>query len=136
MDENWNLDIMLGVLAPCGGYSPPQRGAFAPAPEINLDMPLIVEGDIAVTESSLGSGKNVLRMFQLSQSSLWPEGVVPYRIATALFFTGTGRGGSQERPGSLFEPVFLESQIENITQALRKIENDLPCIKFRQVFAL
>ena len=133
MDENWNLDIMLGVLAPCGGYSPPRRGAFAPAPEINLDMPLIVEGDIAVTESSLGSGMGAIRM---SQSSLWPEGVVPYTIATALFFTGTGRGGSQERPGSLFQPVFLESQIENITQALRKIENDLPCIKFRRVSAL
>ena len=51
--------LLLGVFALCGASRPPRRGAFAPVPEINLDTPLMVEGDIAVTESSLGSGTHL-----------------------------------------------------------------------------
>ena len=31
------------------------------------------------------------------------------------------------------EPVFLDSQMANITTALDKIMQEVPCIKFRQV---
>ena len=110
--------LLLGVLASCGASRPPRRGAFAPAPEISdSDTPLVVEGDIARTERSLGSG-TALNAFHTTQDSLWPRGVVPFRIDT------------DEWEG-VVEPVFLDSQIENITQAHRKIENGVPCIEFR-----
>ena len=109
--------LLLGVFASCGASRPPRRGAFAPAPEVNLDTPLLLEGDIAVTESSLGSG-TTMSAFRTAQDSLWPRGVVPFRIAT------------DEWQG-VVEPVFLDSQIENITRAHRKIENGVPCIEFR-----
>ena len=48
--------FLLGVFAISRGSHLPQRGAFAPTPEINSDLPFMVEGDIAVTERSLGSG--------------------------------------------------------------------------------
>ena len=109
--------FLLGVFAISRGSHLPQRGAFAPTPEINSDLPFMVEGDIAVTERSLGSGI-AMNAFRTAQDSLWPRGVVPYRIDT------------DEWEG-LVEPVFLDSQIENITQALQKIENGVPCIEFR-----
>ena len=109
--------ILLGVFALCGASRPPRRGAFAPAPEINPDTPLIIEGDIAVTERSLGS-ETTMNIFRTVQDSLWPRGVVPYRIDT-------------EEWQGILEPVFLDTQIDNITQALQKIENGVPCIEFR-----
>ena len=109
--------FLLGVFAISRGSRLPQRGAFAPTPEINSDLPFMVEGDIAVTERSLGSGI-AMNAFRTAQDSLWPRGFVPYRIDT------------DEWEG-LVEPVFLDSQIENITQALQKIENGVPCIEFR-----
>ena len=108
--------FLLGVFATCGGSRLPRRGAFSPTPSFS-DLPFIVEGDIAVTERSLGSGI-ALNAFHTAQDSLWPRGVVPYRIDT------------DEWEG-LVEPVFLDSQIENITQALQKIQNGVPCIEFR-----
>ena len=48
--------LLLGVFALCGASRPPRRGAFAPAPEFTSDTPLIIEGDIAVTVRSFGSG--------------------------------------------------------------------------------
>ena len=109
--------LLLGVFATCRASRPPRRGSFAPAPEIDSDTPLMVEGDIAVTERSLGSG-TTMNAFRTAQDSLWPRGVVPYRIDT------------DEWQG-LVEPVFLDSQIENITRALQKIEKGVPCIEFR-----
>ena len=109
--------LLLGVFATCGASRPPRRGAFAPAPEIDSDTPLLVEGDIAVTERSLGSG-TTMNAFRTAQDSLWPRGVVPYRI-------------DKDEWEGLVEPVFLDSQIENITHALQKIENGVPCIEFR-----
>lgn len=55
-----------------------------------------------------------------AQDSLWPGGIVPYRIDT------------EEWQGTV-EPVFLADQIDNITRALLKIENGVPCIEFRCV---
>ena len=109
--------LLLGVFASCGASRPPRRGAFAPAPEVNSDTPHMLEGDIARTERSLGSG-TALNAFHTTQDSLWPRGVVPFRIDT------------DEWEG-VIEPVFLDSQIENITRAHRKIENGVPCIEFR-----
>ena len=107
--------LLLGVFAISGASGPPRRGNFAPAPEFNSDTPLMVEGDIAVREGSLGSGTP---MIAFRRDSLWPRGVVPYKIDTDEF-------------DGLVEPVFLDSQIDNITQALHKIENGVPCIEFR-----
>ena len=52
--------LLLGVFAICGASRPPRRADFAPTPEFNSDLPLMVEGDIAVTERSLGSGTAML----------------------------------------------------------------------------
>ena len=109
--------LLLGVFAICEAPRPPRRGDFAPAPEVDLDTPLIMEGDIAVTESSLGSG-TAMNAFRTNEDSLWNRGVVPYRIATDEWEDGE-------------EPVFLDNQIDNITQAIQKIEDGVPCIKFR-----
>ena len=59
-----------------------------------------------------------MNIFRTAQNSLWPRGIVPYRIDT-------------DEWDGLVEPVFLDSQIENITQALQKIQNGVPCIEFR-----
>jgi len=111
--------LLLGVVALCGASRPPRRGAFAPVPEITSATPFIIEGDIAVTERSVGFGPTT-NSLRAAQDLLWPRGIVPYRIDT-------------EEWEGVIEPVFLDSQIENITQALQKIEHGVPCIEFRQV---
>ena len=80
-----------------------------------MDTPLIVEGDIAVTERSVGSGTS-LNAFRTSQASVWPLGIVHYR-----FDVDPWDG----------EPVFLEAERDNISLALRKIEDGVPCMEFR-----
>ena len=113
--------LLLGVFATCGYSRPPRQGDSrppqpgAPAPDITLDMPLIVEGDMAVTVRSDGSGL-ALNAFRTSQDSVWPKGIVRYR-----FDVDPWDG----------EPVFLEAERENISLALQKIENGVPCIEFR-----
>ena len=52
--------LLLGVFAICGASRPPRRADFAPTPELNSDLSLMVEGDIAVTERSLGSATAML----------------------------------------------------------------------------
>ena len=96
--------LLLGVFASCADSGPPRKRA-------------LVEGDIAVTEKSVGSG-TAMNAFLTAQNSLWPRGVVPYRIDT-------------DEWNGIIEPVFTDSQITNITQALFKIENGVPCIEFR-----
>ena len=111
--------LLLGVFASCGAFRPPRRGAFAPAPEINSDVPLMVEGDIAVLGLGSGTARNASPP---AQDSLWPGGVVPYRIATVV------------TDGGLVEPVFLDRQIENITTELRSMEStwgEFSCLEFR-----
>ena len=105
--------LLLGVFATCGLSRPSQRGGFAPAPDLSSEMPFIVEGDIAVKKRGLGGSGTAMNAFLTTENSLWPRGVVPYRIAMDFGM-----------------PVFLDSQIENITQAIQTIENGVPCIEF------
>ena len=96
--------LLLGVFAACGDSLPS-----------TLDTTLIVEGDIAVTERSAGSG-TALNAFRTSQDSVWPDGIVRYRFDVDQW-DGT--------------PVFFEAQRDNISLALQKIEGGVPCIEFR-----
>ena len=113
--------LLLGVFASCGNSSPTRQGDSqppqpeAPASNITLDTPLIVEGDMAVTVGSVGSGL-ALNAFRTAQDSVWPKGIVRYR-----FDVDPWDG----------EPVFLEAERDNISLALRKIENGVPCMEFR-----
>ena len=105
--------LLLGVFAISGDSRPSQP--VAPVPNINLDTTLIVEGDIAVTERSAGSG-TALNAFRTAQESVWPDGIVRYRFDVNQW-DGT--------------PVFFEAQRDNISLALQKIEGGVPCIEFR-----
>ena len=113
--------LLLGVFATCGNSRPPTQGDSqpprprAPASNITLDTPLIVEGDIAVTESSVQSG-TALNAFRTSQDSVWPGGIVRYRFDVDPF-DGT--------------PVFFKAERDIISLALWKIENGVPCMEFR-----
>ena len=75
------------------------RGNFVP-PETS---PSLVEGDIAVPETHLGTGQ-ALDAFLTEPIALWPRGFIPYRIET---FEWDG----------IVEPIFLDDQIDNITLA-------------------
>ena len=109
--------VCIWVLAECRASRPPRPGAFAPVPD-DLDTPNLIEGDIALPPNVHGSG-SALNTFLRATRALWPRGRVPYRIDTDEWEVG------------VLEPVFLDSQIENITQALRKIETGVPCIHFK-----
>jgi len=108
-------------LASCQTFSPPSRGTFAPpsSPGDALN-PNLIEGDIAVPENHDGT-QLAQEAFLSDTVLLWPRGHVPYRLAT-----DTWEG--------VEEPVFTDAQIENITQALGQISNEVPCIQFRSVF--
>ena len=113
--------LLLGVFASCGYSRPPRQGDSrpprpgAPAPDITLDTPLIVEGDIAVTVRSVGSGL-ALNAFRTSKDSVWPDGIVRYRFDVDPWDK---------------THVFFKAQRDNISLALQKIENGVPCIEFR-----
>ena len=79
--------------------------------------PILVEGDISVPQSHLGTGEP-LSAFLAQPSALWPRGLVSYRIET---FEWEGK----------VEPIFSDEGVANITQALGQIMRDVPCIKFR-----
>ena len=89
------------------------RGNFVP-PQTN---PSLVEGDIAVPETHLGTGQ-ALDAFLTEPTRLWPRGFIPYRIETYQW-------------DGIVEPIFLDDQIENITLAQGKIMRDVPCLKFQ-----
>ena len=76
----------------------------------------LIEGDIALPPHHHGTA---LHAFLRRKLSLWPHGRIPYRIDEEDYDYGFG-----------IEPVFLDSQILNITIALQKIEAGVPCIKF------
>ena len=109
--------ICFWILAPCKGSRPPNRGSFA-SPEPGVDTPNLIEGDIALPPNVQGSS-SALNTFLKSKKALWPRARVPYRIETYEWEEG------------LVEPVFLDSQIENITLALQRIETGVPCIDFK-----
>ena len=107
------LIYLLLFFATPGGLSADFRGNFVP-PQTS---PSLVEGDIAVPETHLGTGQ-ALNAFLTEPTALWPRGVVPYRIETFEW-------------GGIVEPIFLDDQIENITLAQGKIMTDVPCLKFQ-----
>ena len=99
----------------CSAFAPPSRGSFDPAPS-SLATPNLVEGDMAVPAGHLGAG-TAPEAFLSKKATLWPRGAVYYQFET------------YEWEG-VREPVFLDSQMENITQALQLIMHNVPCIKF------
>ena len=107
------LACFLVFFAIPGAFSGDFRGNFVP-PDTT---PLLVEGDIAVPETHLGTGLT-MDAFLLEPSALWPRGFVPYRIETI------------EHHGKV-EPIFLDDQFANITQSLTKIMTDVPCLTFQ-----
>ena len=109
--------VCLWILTACGASRPPRRGAFAPV-QNDSDTPHLIEGDIALPPNLHGSG-SALNTFLKATKALWPLGRVPFRIDTDEWEVG------------VVEPVFSDSQIENITQALQKIETGVPCIDFK-----
>ena len=110
---NMALVCLLWFFAAPGGLSANFRGNFVP-PQTS---PSLVEGDIAVPETHLGTGQ-ALDAFLTEPTALWPRGFIPYRIET---FEWDG----------IVEPIFLDDQIENITTALGKIMTSVPCLKFQ-----
>ena len=111
--------LLVTLFATCGAFRPSRRGEFAPNPAGDAD-PNLEEGDIAQMDDSLGSGEGSgeAQNTFVTETRLWPRGVVYYRIAT------------DEWEG-VREPVFLDEHIDNITKALGQIERDVPCIDFR-----
>ena len=109
------LICLLWFFSTLGGLSVSAnfRGNFVP-PQTN---PSLVEGDIAVPETHLGTGQ-ALDAFLTEPTRLWPRGFIPYRIET---FEWDG----------IVEPIFLDDQIDNITLAQSKIMTDVPCLKFQ-----
>ena len=96
-----------------GALGVPFRGAFTP----HQTRLTLVEGDIAIPESA-GRGADELDAFLSDPELLWPNGFVPY-----CFETFAWEGGKQ--------PIFMDDQIANITQALGQITRNVPCIKFK-----
>ena len=105
---------LLSFFLAHGVLGGPFRGTYTS----RQTTPTLVEGDIAVPESYLGRGLEELDAFLTDPELLWPNGFVPYCFETF------------EWDGEL-QPIFLDNQIENITQALGKISRDVPCIKFK-----
>ena len=79
--------------------------------------PTSVQGDIAVPQSHVGTGEE-LSAFLREPSLLWPNGFVFYWIET------------EEWNGKV-EPLFDDEGVNNITQAINKIMEAVPCIKFK-----
>ena len=109
--------IFANFLVSCGSVRPSARGEFPTSQSSH--PPHLLEGDIAVPEHHVVAGV-VQEAFLASHTQLWPRGLVSYRFET---FEWDGR----------VEPVFLDSQMVNITTALNQIMQEVPCIKFRSV---
>ena len=107
---------LLCVFAIPGKVGANFRGNFVP-PQTN---PKLVQGDIAVPETHLGE-RCTEDAFLADETSLWPNGFIPYRIET---FEWEGK----------IEPIFTDDQISNITLAQGKIMAAVPCLKFMLVF--
>ena len=104
----------LGLFAKCLAFAPPSRGTFDHV--LSTSTLNLVEGDMAVPVDHLGMGI-APEAFLSKKANLWPRGIVYYKFET---FEWEG----------VVEPVFLDSQMENITQALQLIMHNVPCIKF------
>ena len=93
-----------------------QRGEFATAQD--TISPNLVQGDIAVPVNNTGADENALYAFVTDQKALWNKGIIHYRI-------------EEDEYEGIWEPVFTEEQIANITTALGQINSEVPCIRFR-----
>ena len=93
------------------------RGEFAQAAQDSISSNLI-QGDIAVPVSHIGTDEDALDSFVNDQKALWMKGIVHYRI-------------EEDEYEGIVEPVFSDAQIANITEALQQIETGVPCIEFR-----
>ena len=109
--------LFANFLVSCGSVRPRARGEFPTSQ--GSHTPHLLEGDIAVSEHHLVAG-TVQEAFLANQAQLWPQGLISFRFET---FEWEGR----------VEPVFLDSQMANITTALDNVMQEVPCIKFRQV---
>ena len=107
-------NLLLSVVS----VRPRARGEFATDDGQGAHL---VEGDMAVPGQDMVAG-TVQEAFLANRTQLWPQGLVSYRFET---FQWDG----------ITEPVFLDSQMENITLALEEIAQDVPCIKFRLTMA-
>ena len=108
-------NLLLSVVS----VRPRARGEFASHEGSQSGQ--LVEGDMAVPGQAMVAG-TVQEAFLANRTQLWPQGLVSYRFET---FQWDG----------ITEPVFLDSQMENITLALEEIAQDVPCIKFRLTMA-
>ena len=108
---------LLGLVVHSEAFQPPSRGSFAPPSLEQGSSVNLVEGDIAVPGNYTDTG-DAAAAFLNEKTNLWPRGLVNYRFET---FEWDG----------VVEPVFLDSQMDNITKALDKIMLGVPCIKFR-----
>lgn len=116
LNQNMLVYIMVAnFLVSHGSVRPRARGEF-PTSQGSQTLYLL-EGDIAVPEHHLVAG-TVQEAFLANHTQLWPRGLISYRFE---MFEWEGR----------VEPVFLDSQLANITTALDQIMQDVPCIKFR-----
>ena len=97
-----------------GALGVPFRGTYTS----RQTTPTLVEGDIAIPESHVGRTPEELDAFLNDPELLWPNGFVPYCFET---FAWQGK----------MQTIFLDDQIDNITQALGQITKQVPCIKFK-----
>ena len=117
--------LLLGLIAAVsdgavrdGAVRLPRRGAFAQAPSQPESNPNLVEGDIAVPAGVSGGSTQVpINSFINAKKNHWPKGRIRYRIECDSW-------------EGVEEPVFTDDQIANITQALDKIKNGVPCVGF------
>ena len=99
-----------------GRKSGRQRGEFAPAQD--TISPNLVQGDIAVPVNNTGADEDALYAFVTDQKALWNKGIIHYRI-------------DEDEYEGIWEPVFTDAQIANITTSLGQIETEVPCLRFR-----
>ena len=112
------LLLLLHLLLPPSTsalYSPPSRGTFSPP--MSTSSRHLVEGDMAVPSSHLSSSP-AQDSFLQNPSLLWPGAVIYFRFE---LFEWDG----------VMEPLFLDSQKDNITTAMERIATAVPCFKFK-----
>jgi len=107
---------LLGLFTVHGAQGAAFRGTYS-QPQTT---PVLVEGDIVIPARYVGRGYEELDAFLADPELLWPNGFVPYCFET---FEWEGE----------FEPILLDEQMDNVTQALGNITMDVPCIKFKRV---
>ena len=122
MTFNWWIFCLLAWCGFICKSSPPSRRRTSLGPSVGETSlpyhPNLIEGDIALPpRPHLNQTGSALNAFLKNKFSLWPKGKIPYKIDEGDFGFG-------------IEPVFLDSQIMNITLALKKIQAGVPCIEF------